>query len=54
MVAAQVGDTAEAMLQLAIAQEFAGQENDAKKWYGLIRDNFPESASAKKAAGATE
>lgn len=45
-------DTAEAMLQLAIAQEFAGQELDAKKWYSQIRDNFPESTSAKKAAGA--
>jgi len=45
-------DTAEAMLQLAIAQEFAGQESDAKKWYSQIRDNFPDSSSAKKAAGA--
>ena len=45
-------DTAEAMLQLAIAQEFAGQETDAKKWYGQIRDNFPDSTSAKKASGA--
>ena len=46
------GDTAEAMLQLAIAQEFAGQEDDAKKWYGEIRANFPETATAKKATGA--
>ncbi|HEY2841431.1 MAG TPA: thioredoxin-like domain-containing protein [Pirellulales bacterium] len=45
-------DTAEAMLQLAIAHEFAGQENDAKKWYAQIRDNFPDSSSSKKAAGA--
>ena len=37
---------------MAIAQEFAGQEPDAKKWYSQIRDNFPESSSAKKAAGA--
>jgi thiol-disulfide isomerase/thioredoxin len=45
-------DTAEAMLQLAIAQEFAGQEDDAKKWYGDIVKSFPTSASAKKAMGA--
>ena len=31
-----VPDTAEAMLQLGIAREFAGQEDDAKKWYGRI------------------
>ena len=29
-------DTAEAMLQLGIAKEFGGQENDAKRWYGRI------------------
>lgn len=45
-------DTAEALLQLGIAQEFAGQEEDAKKWYGQIVSNFPESAAARKAAGA--
>lgn len=45
-------DTAEAMLQLAIAQEFAGQETEAKSWYGQIRDRFGDSPTAKKAAGA--
>ncbi|MBI2827047.1 MAG: redoxin domain-containing protein [Planctomycetia bacterium] len=45
-------DTAEAMLQLAIAQEFAGQEAEAKTWYGQIRDRFSDSPTAKKAAGA--
>jgi thiol-disulfide isomerase/thioredoxin len=45
-------DTPEAMLQLAIAQEFAGQEEVAKKWYTLIVDDFPKSAAAKKAGGA--
>jgi len=45
-------DAAEAMLQLAVAQEFAGQEDDAKKWYGKIVSDFPELAVAKKAAGA--
>jgi thiol-disulfide isomerase/thioredoxin len=45
-------DTAEAMLQLAMAQEFAGQDEDAKKWYGEIRANFPDSGTARKATGA--
>jgi thiol-disulfide isomerase/thioredoxin len=45
-------DAAEAMLQLAISQEFAGEEGDAKKWYLRIVKEFPESAPAKKAAGA--
>ncbi len=51
-------DTAEAMLQLAIAQEFAGQEEDAKKWYTKIVENFASSQvpaaaqAAKKATGA--
>ncbi|HWA98536.1 MAG TPA: redoxin domain-containing protein, partial [Pirellulales bacterium] len=45
-------DTAEAMLQLGIAQEFAGQEDEAKKWYGKIVEGFPSAAAAKKAAGA--
>ena len=45
-------DTPEAMLQLAMAQEFAGQDEEAKKWYGQIHANFPESSTAKKALGA--
>ena len=45
-------DSAEAMLQLAIAEEFAGQEENAKKWYTQILEGFPESATAKKAGGA--
>ena len=45
-------DTAEAMLQLAMAQEFAGQDEEAKKWYGEIRTSFPDSATARKATGA--
>jgi thiol-disulfide isomerase/thioredoxin len=45
-------DAAEAMLQLAIAQEFAGQEEEAKKWYGNIGRDFPGATVAKKAAGA--
>ena len=45
-------DAAEAMLQLAISQEFTGQDDDAKKWYVRIVNEFPNSAAAKKAAGA--
>ena len=45
-------DSAEAMLQLAIAQEFAGEEEEAKKWYGKIVREFPRSEITKKAAGA--
>ena len=47
-----VADAAEAMLQLAISQEFVGQEDDATKWYVRITKEFPYSSAAKKAAGA--
>jgi thiol-disulfide isomerase/thioredoxin len=45
-------DAAEAMLQLAISQEFVGQEDDAKKWYARIVKEFPGSSASKKASGA--
>jgi hypothetical protein len=45
-------DAAEAMLQLASSQEFAGQEDEAKKWYGRIVREFADSPAATKAAGA--
>lgn len=45
-------DAAEAMLQLAITQEYTGQEDDAKKWYVRIVKDFPNSPAAKKASGA--
>ena len=45
-------DTAEAMLQLGIAQEFAGEEEEAKKWYSRVVAEFPASTQAAKAAGA--
>jgi thiol-disulfide isomerase/thioredoxin len=45
-------DTAEAMLKLAMAEEFAGKENQAKEWYGLILSQFKDSPSARKAEGA--
>ena len=45
-------DTAEAMLQLAMAHEFAGDEEKAKQWYDRIVDDFPQSPQAQKATGA--
>ena len=45
-------DTAEAMLQLAIAEEYAGEEDAANEWYGQVVKEFPASAPARKAAGA--
>jgi thiol-disulfide isomerase/thioredoxin len=45
-------DCVEAMLQLGMAQEFAGQDEEAKKWYGRIASDFPDSPESKKAAGA--
>lgn len=45
-------DTAEAMLQLAIAHEYSGDEDQAKKWYDTIVTRFPQASQARKAAGA--
>jgi thiol-disulfide isomerase/thioredoxin len=45
-------DAAEAMLQLAVGEEFAGKTEDAIVWYGRIVETFGDSTHAKKAAGA--
>ena len=45
-------DAAEAMLQLAIAKEFAGKEDEAKSWYGRVVKGFSKSPAAIKATGA--
>ncbi len=45
-------DTPEAMLQLAIGEEFAGKNREAIEWYGRIVSSFADSPQAKKAAGA--
>jgi thiol-disulfide isomerase/thioredoxin len=45
-------DTAEAMLQLAVGEEFAGRTAEAIDWYGRIVGSFGESSQAKKASGA--
>lgn len=42
----------DAMLQLAIAQEVQGQDEDALKWYTKIVAQFPKSSPSQKAAGA--
>jgi len=46
-------DAAEAMLQLAMAEEFAGKEKEATAWYQQIVSKHPDSPSAKKATGAS-
>ena len=43
----------EAMLQLAISEEFAGQDETAIDWYSRIVRDFPKSEMAEKARGAT-
>ncbi len=45
-------ESSEAMLQLAIAQEFAGKDEEALKWYNRIVTEFPKVDLAVKAAGA--
>jgi hypothetical protein len=45
-------ETAEALLQLAMTEEFAGEDDAAGKWYGKVVADFPESPQAKKAGGA--
>ena len=45
-------DAAEAMLQLAIADEFSAREKEAIGRYAAIVKDFPDSAPARKARGA--
>jgi thiol-disulfide isomerase/thioredoxin len=45
-------DTAEAMLQLAVGEEFAGNAEKAIAWYEQILNTFADSPHASKAAGA--
>jgi len=49
---AKSDDAAEAMLQLAIAAEFAGKTDDAVSWFNRIAGDFPKSDLAPKAVGA--
>lgn len=45
-------NAAEAILQLALAKEFAGEEDEANKWYTKIVTDFAGSPLSAKAAGA--
>jgi thiol-disulfide isomerase/thioredoxin len=45
-------DSAEAMWQLAMGQEFAGDDQNAIKWYNRVVKNFGKTATAVKSAGA--
>ena len=45
---ARAPDAAEAMLQLGIAREYGGQDDEAKKWYQRIGRDFADSPQAKK------
>jgi tetratricopeptide (TPR) repeat protein len=45
-------DSAEAMLQLGNVYEFAGQDDDAKKWYARAAKEFPDTLPGKKSLGA--
>jgi peroxiredoxin len=45
-------DTPDALLQLAIAQEFAGKAKDAQRWYVALVDQHQDSGAAARAKGA--
>ena len=45
-------ESAEAILQLAMNLEFAGEDQQAIKWYGKVAQSFPNTPAADKAAGA--
>ena len=45
-------DAPEALLQLAIANEFTGQMPDAEKWYSELAKQYPETKPGRRAAGA--
>lgn len=45
-------DTPDALIHLAMGCEFAGKEEEAKRWYGQLATHFPENFNADKARGA--
>ena len=45
-------DAADAMLQIGLAREFDGKDDEAKVWYKRIVSDFPSSEYVKKASGA--
>ena len=46
-------DAADAMIQIGLNQELAGDEGEAEKWYRRVSTKFPDSIQGKKATGAT-
>lgn len=48
----RAADAAEAMLQMAIADEFSGREDQSLERYREIAERFPDAAAARKARGA--
>ncbi len=48
----RISDTAEALLQLGMEQEFAGEEEKAVEWYTKLAKSFPSTDAGKKAQGA--
>ena len=48
----QADDAGDAMLQLAVAHEFSGNEKEARQWYGRLVDEFPRTEWARKGGGA--
>lgn len=47
-------DTPDALQQLGVGSEFAGKDEEAKRWYGQIATSFPKHHLAEKAKGAVE
>lgn len=45
-------DAAEALLQLALAEEFSGNLDEAAKWYGQLAKSHSDTNQGKQAAGA--
>ncbi|MEZ6068340.1 MAG: redoxin domain-containing protein [Planctomycetaceae bacterium] len=45
-------DAADALLQLGVSQEFAGESDKAKQWYARLLQGHRESAAAQRAEGA--
>lgn len=47
-------DTAEALLQLGMAEEFAGRTDEAEEWYKQLASDFASTVRGRKAAGAVK
>ena len=45
-------DTSEAMLQLAITQEFSGKTKEAQQWYQQLASAHPDTTAGRRAQGA--